>query len=330
MARAWRPLAARSEHVHPQGQLIDAGRTDRASDFLATFWRHRARIWLARAKFALPVVYGTEGQRFESSRARYQLTSPIALQTGGFSQVLVSLPDGNNGGNRATPPGAGETSHPGVYAADRVGWRSTSRTAAAQGSAATFREAREIKIRPRRARTRAGRRADAAHLRAGVGRSLRRSWRQRRHQRPHSPRVPASADHLRAGLLRPRRASARHRRQRLRGFVDWLCRLSEDPMCAGCATARCTTPCCRCSRLPAPRARGRPGVDDIGAAIMLPRRRRGRAYEFDERRFLTQRALARLLAEIPEQWRTLFELLASTGLRISEAIGAARHGRRAG
>jgi integrase len=31
--------------------------------------------------------------------------------------------------------------------------------------------------------------------------------------------------------------------------------------------------------------------------------------------------LARLLAELPERWRTLFELLASTGLRISEAIG---------
>ena len=59
----------------------------------------------------------------------------------------------------------------------------------------------------------------------------------------------------------------------------------------------------------------------MGAAIVLPHRRRGRAYEFDERRFLTRRQPARLLAEIPEQWRPLFELLASTGLRISEAIG---------
>jgi integrase len=49
-------------------------------------------------------------------------------------------------------------------------------------------------------------------------------------------------------------------------------------------------------------------------------RRRGRAYEFDERRFLTRKQLARLLAEIPDEWRPLFELLASTGLRISEAI----------
>jgi integrase len=53
---------------------------------------------------------------------------------------------------------------------------------------------------------------------------------------------------------------------------------------------------------------------------VLPRRRRGRAYEHDERRFSSRQQLARLLAEIPSQWRPLFELLASTGLRISEAI----------
>jgi integrase len=54
---------------------------------------------------------------------------------------------------------------------------------------------------------------------------------------------------------------------------------------------------------------------------VLPHRRRGRAYEYDERRFLSRQQFARLLAEIPPQWRPLFELLASTGLRISEAIG---------
>jgi integrase len=53
---------------------------------------------------------------------------------------------------------------------------------------------------------------------------------------------------------------------------------------------------------------------------VLPRRRGGRAYEFMERRFLTREELARLLEEIPAKWRTLFELLAATGLRISEAI----------
>jgi len=55
-------------------------------------------------------------------------------------------------------------------------------------------------------------------------------------------------------------------------------------------------------------------------AVVLPRRRGGRGYEFMERRFLTREELARLLEEIPAKWRALFELLAATGLRISEAI----------
>jgi integrase len=37
-------------------------------------------------------------------------------------------------------------------------------------------------------------------------------------------------------------------------------------------------------------------------------------------RFLTREELARLLAEIPPKWRALFEMLAATGLRTSEAI----------
>ena len=36
---------------------------------------------------------------------------------------------------------------------------------------------------------------------------------------------------------------------------------------------------------------------------------------------MTREELARLLAELPEQWRLFFELLAHSGLRISEAIG---------
>ena len=54
--------------------------------------------------------------------------------------------------------------------------------------------------------------------------------------------------------------------------------------------------------------------------VVLPRRRGGRAYEFEERRFLTREELARLLDEVPPNWRALFELLAATGLRISAAI----------
>ncbi|MGH2741604.1 MAG: tyrosine-type recombinase/integrase [Thermoleophilaceae bacterium] len=55
-------------------------------------------------------------------------------------------------------------------------------------------------------------------------------------------------------------------------------------------------------------------------AVVLPRRRGGRAWEFRERRFLTREELARLLDEVPPKWRPLVELLAATGLRISEAI----------
>jgi integrase len=58
--------------------------------------------------------------------------------------------------------------------------------------------------------------------------------------------------------------------------------------------------------------------DGSEPVILLPRRRRGRAYEFDERRSREQ--LTRLLAEIPDGWRPFFDLLASTGLRISEAV----------
>jgi integrase len=54
--------------------------------------------------------------------------------------------------------------------------------------------------------------------------------------------------------------------------------------------------------------------------VVVPRRRGGRAWEFKERRFLTREELARLLDEVPPKWRSLFDLLAVTGLRISEAI----------
>jgi integrase len=54
---------------------------------------------------------------------------------------------------------------------------------------------------------------------------------------------------------------------------------------------------------------------------VLPRRRAGRAWSTRERRFLTRAELVRLLDEVPAKWRPLSELLAATGLRISEAIG---------
>lgn len=53
---------------------------------------------------------------------------------------------------------------------------------------------------------------------------------------------------------------------------------------------------------------------------MLPRRRGGRGWHFEQGRFLTRTQLGKLLSEIPAEWRPFFDLLASTGLRISEAI----------
>ena len=108
--------------------------------------------------------------------------------------------------------------------------------------------------------------------------------------------------------------------QRVRAFVDWLCRLTDADGHRLCdrSVHNAVLPLQSCLRHAA-RA-GLLGDGGSEPVILLPRRRRGRAYEFDERRFLTHEQLARLLAEIPDGWRPFFDLLASTGLRISEAI----------
>lgn len=106
---------------------------------------------------------------------------------------------------------------------------------------------------------------------------------------------------------------------RARGFVDWLCRPTDDDGHRLCdrSVRNAVLPLHSCLRHAARAGRLGDGAEPL---ILLPRRRRGRAYEFDERRFLTRGQLARLLAEIPDAWRSFFELLACTGLRISEAI----------
>jgi integrase len=101
--------------------------------------------------------------------------------------------------------------------------------------------------------------------------------------------------------------------------VDWLCRLTgaDGHRLADRSVRNAVLPLQSCLRRAARAGLLRDGVEPM---VVPPRRRRGRAYEFDERRFLTRQQLTRLLAEIPDDWRPLFELLASTGLRISEAI----------
>ena len=187
-------------------------------------------------------------------------------------------------------------------------------------SAATFRAAREIKIRA--AATEAARRAGPTlHSYAlewvdhYVGRGAHDAVNDRT-RREYRRLLIADA----LAYFAPEERLRDLDEQRVRGFVDWLCRQHGPDGHRLCdrSVYNAVLPLRACLR----HAHGAGlAVGDVGAAIVLPRRRRGRAYEFDERRFLTRQQLARLLAEIPEQWRPLFELLASTGLRISEAIG---------
>lgn len=57
------------------------------------------------------------------------------------------------------------------------------------------------------------------------------------------------------------------------------------------------------------------------AAGVRVNRRRGEGDEEPEVKAMTRAELARVLAALPDRWRLLFELLAHTGLRISEALG---------
>lgn len=103
----------------------------------------------------------------------------------------------------------------------------------------------------------------------------------------------------------------------LHGFVSWLRarpglngRLSERTIRNAVTPLRLRLRCAR--------EEGLLG-DDVVQALALPRRR-GRARAIPEGRFLTRTQLASLLAEIPKQWQLFFDLLASTGLRVSEAV----------
>jgi integrase len=107
-------------------------------------------------------------------------------------------------------------------------------------------------------------------------------------------------------------------RRSLGAFVTWLTRERgpRGPLCDR-SIRNALTPLRGC--LQAAHAEGL--VDgDLCPQLVLPRRRGGKPYEFVERRFLTRSQLARLLEEVPVEWRPFFDLLAATGLRISEAI----------
>jgi integrase len=186
-------------------------------------------------------------------------------------------------------------------------------------SAATFREAREIKIR-RTAQESARRAGPTLHSYAlewvdhyaGHGANDVINDRTRREYRrlliAYALAYFAPAEPLRT--IDEQRAS---------GFVDWLCRQTDADGRRLCdrSIRNAVLPLQSCLRHAA-----RAGLiaGDPSTFALLPRRRCGRAFEFDERRFLTRAQLAALLAEVPDPWRPFFELLATTGLRISEAI----------
>jgi integrase len=107
-------------------------------------------------------------------------------------------------------------------------------------------------------------------------------------------------------------------RARVQQFVDWLTtQPGRNGRLRDRSIANTITPL-RLA-LDAAVAEGLLDVNPFDAAV-LPRRRAGRAWEMKERRFLTREELGRLLDEAPSKWRPLFDLLAATGLRISEAI----------
>lgn len=107
-------------------------------------------------------------------------------------------------------------------------------------------------------------------------------------------------------------------RVRVQQFVDWLTtQPGRNGRLRDRSIANAITPLWL--SLNAAVAEGVLDVNPFEVAV-LPRRRAGRAWEMKERRFLTRDEVGRLLAEAPPKWRPLFELLAATGVRISEAI----------
>lgn len=227
---------------------------------------------------------------------------------------------GNSLGNKATAAVLLErTSHPGVYrrgpqyvAVYRRGGRQR------KEFAATFDEARSIKLK-RDAEVREERRGPTLHAyalawiarHAGSGRDAVREQTRTEYQRLLSTFAlsyfPAS---VRLADL-DRRA--------VQGFIGWLTdRPGRNGRLSDRSIRNALTPLRLCLE-----AAANEGLmsGDITHTLVLPARRGGRRWDVRERRALKRDELTRLLDEIPPGYKPLFQLLAITGLRISEAIG---------
>jgi hypothetical protein len=195
-----------------------------------------------------------------------------------------------------------KTSHPGVY---RRGsrWVAVYRIDGRQHkeSARTFQEAREIKIR-RAARVACDAAAPTLHgyalewvdQYAGRGANDVINDRTRREYRRLLIKYAFA-------YFSPDERLREVDERRARAFVDWLCHLSDEDGHRLCDSS------IRNAVLPLQSCLGhtaRVGLlgSDAEPVMLLPRRQRGRGYEFDERRFLTREQLVALLAEVPDGW----------------------------
>jgi integrase len=227
---------------------------------------------------------------------------------------------GNSVGNRATTGVLPKrTAYPGVYrrgsryvAVYRVDGRQR------KEFAATFAEARTIKL-ARDAEAREARRGPTLHAyalawtrkHAGCGHDAVREQTRVEYQR-------LLATYALGYFAQDIRLADLDRRA-LQGFIGWLTDRPgrTGPRLSDRSIRNALTPLRLCIEAAAAEGLVKP---ELVQALTLPKRRGGRRWEFTERRFLTRQGLGKLLEEIPPAHKPLFLLLASTGLRISEAI----------
>jgi integrase len=234
-------------------------------------------------------------------------------------QLIECLASAKREGNTATKSSAlKRTKQPGVYrkanryvAVYRVDGRQR------KEYAATFDEARAIKL-TRDAQSREQRRGVMLH-------SYVLSWAEGHSGSGHDSVSQLTREEYRRLLVTYvlryfdrdiRLEDLSHRT--LQGFIGWLTHCpGRNGNLADRSVRNALTPL----RLSLEAAAAEGHVDpEIVRALVLPKRRGGRRRQASERKFLTRSQLGRLLDEIPTEHAPLLLLLASTGLRISEAI----------